>query len=36
MITSQTNRSFIEAEQYSKFILENMKDGLLPENFYRK
>ena len=35
MITSQTNRSFIEAEQYSKFILENMKDGLLPENFYR-
>lgn len=35
MITSQTNRSFIEAEQYSKFILENMKDGLLPSNFYR-
>jgi hypothetical protein len=35
MITSATNRSFIEAEQYSKFILENMKDGLLPENFFR-
>lgn len=35
MITSATNRTFIESEQYSKFILENMKDGLLPENFYR-
>ena len=35
MITSATNRSFIESELYSKFILENMKDGLLPENFYR-
>jgi len=35
MITSATNRAFIESEQYSKFILENMKDGLLPENFFR-
>lgn len=35
MITTQTNPQFIEAQQYSKFILENMKDGLLPDNFYR-
>ena len=35
MITSQTNRTFIESEQYSSFILTNMHDGLLPENFYR-
>ena len=35
MITSQTNRAFVESEQYSKFILENMKDGLLPGNFFR-
>lgn len=34
-ITSQSNTSFIEAEQYSTFILENMHDGLLPENFFR-
>lgn len=26
---------FIEAEQYSQFILENLHDGLLPGNFYR-
>lgn len=35
MITSQTNRSFIEAEVYSDFILHNLHDGLLPGNFYR-
>lgn len=34
-ITTSTNTSFIEAQQYSQFILENMKDGLLPTNFYR-
>jgi hypothetical protein len=35
MITTSTNTSFIEATQYSAFILENMHDGLLPEVFYR-
>lgn len=34
-ITSSSNTSFIEAQQYSQFILENMHDGLLPGNFYR-
>ena len=34
-ITSQSNRSFIEAEQYSSFILENMHDGLLADGFFR-
>jgi len=34
-ITSTSNNAFIEAEQYSDFILENMHDGLLPENFFR-
>jgi hypothetical protein len=33
-LTTNT-RSFIEAEQYSKFILLNLHDGLLPETFYR-
>lgn len=33
-LTSNT-RSFIEAEQYSDFILMNLHDGLLPETFYR-
>lgn len=33
-LTSNT-RSFIEAEQYSDFILMNLHDGLLPESFYR-
>lgn len=28
-------RAFIEAEQYSSFILLNLHDGLLPETFYR-
>lgn len=27
--------AFIEAEQYSAFILRNLHDGLLPETFYR-
>ncbi len=35
MITSQSNRSFIEAEQYSDFILTTLHDGLLPMSFYR-
>lgn len=35
MITTQSNTSFIEAQQYSDFILRNMHDGLLPTNFYR-
>lgn len=34
MITTQ-NRAFIEAEQYSQFILENLDDGLLPDGLYR-
>ena len=33
-LTTNT-RSFIEAEQYSSFILTNLHDGLLPESFYR-
>lgn len=33
-ITTNT-RSFIEAEQYSAFILKNLHDGLLPEAMYR-
>ncbi len=35
MINTVTNRSFIEAEQYSSFILTQMHDGLLPGGFYR-
>ena len=27
--------AFIEAEQYSAFILRNLHDGMLPGNFYR-
>jgi hypothetical protein len=34
-VTSVTNRSFIEAEQYSDFILRTLHDGLLPGGFYR-
>lgn len=34
-ITTASNRTFIESEQYSDFILRNMEDGLLPQNFYR-
>lgn len=33
-LTTNT-RAFIEAEQYSGFILLNLHDGLLPESFYR-
>ena len=33
-ITTNT-QAFIEAEQYSMFILMTLKDGLLPETFYR-
>jgi len=33
-ITTNT-RPFIEAEQYSSFILLNLHDGLLPDSFYR-
>jgi hypothetical protein len=33
-LTTNT-RAFIEAEQYSSFILLNLHDGLLPESFYR-
>jgi len=34
-ITRDSNTSFIEAQQYSQFILETLHDGLLPTNFYR-
>lgn len=34
-ITTSSNRSFIEAEQYSDFILTNLHDGLLPSLFFR-
>lgn len=34
-ITSSSNTSFIEAQQYSSFILQNLHDGLLPASFYR-
>ncbi len=33
ILSSQT--AFVEAAQYSDFILENMHDGLLPTDFYR-
>ena len=33
-VTANT-RSFIEAEQYSKFILLNLNAGMLPQAFYR-
>jgi hypothetical protein len=33
-LTTNT-RAFIEAEQYSTFIYENLHDGLLPESFWR-
>ena len=33
--TSQSNRSFVEAEQYSDFILTTLHDGLMPGSFYR-
>ncbi len=34
-LTTNTS-AFIEAEQYSKFILLNLHDGLLGEQFWRK
>ena len=34
-ITRSSNDSFIEASQYSSFILQNLHDGLLPATFYR-
>lgn len=33
-LTTNT-RAFIEAQQYSQFILQNLNDGLLPGQFYR-
>ena len=35
MQLTNNSTAFIEAEQYSNFILLNMHDGLLPETFYR-
>lgn len=35
MLLTNNTRSFIEAEQYSSFILTNLHDGLLPGAFYR-
>ena len=32
---SANSGSFIEAQQYSKFMLENLHDGFLPDNFFR-
>lgn len=32
---TRNTQAFIEAEQYSNFILENMHDGLLPDTFTR-
>lgn len=34
-ITSTSNTPFIEAQQYSQFILQNLHDGLLPGTLYR-
>lgn len=33
--TRANSTAFIEAEQYSAFILRNLHDGLLPGSFYR-
>lgn len=33
--TRANSQAFIEAEQYSAFILRNLEDGLLPGTFYR-
>lgn len=35
MQTTANSTAFIEAQQYSDFILSNMHDGLLPGQFYR-
>lgn len=33
--TSQNTRAFVEATQYSEFILRNLDDGRLPDTFFR-
>ena len=33
--TRGNSTAFIEAEEYSAFILRNLNDGLLPGMFYR-
>jgi len=35
MQSTSNSTAFIEAQQYSNFILSNMHDGMLPEGFYR-
>ena len=35
MITTATNRAFIESEVYSQVVMLNLHDGLLGGNFYR-
>lgn len=35
MQVTSNSQAFIEAEQYSSFILNNLHDGLLPQTFYR-
>ena len=35
MQNTTNTASFVEAQQYSQFILSNLHDGLLPEGFYR-
>jgi len=35
MQSTTNTTAFIEAQQYSQFILNNMHDGLLPDQFYR-
>lgn len=35
MQSTSNTTAFIEAQQYSDFILSNLHDGLLPEGFYR-
>lgn len=35
MQLTTNSTAFIEAEQYSQFILMNLHDGLLPSSFYR-
>lgn len=35
MNNTGNSAAFIEAQQYSQFILNNLHDGLLPANFYR-
>ena len=35
MQTTANTTAFIEAQQYSQFILANLHDGLLPDNWTR-